>query len=169
MTPDPSRPASRPDGGERSDVATAARPSGGPAEAPRLCPHCLAQIGSGNPAEAARCLTCRLVIGAGRSVSQADAAASGRSAQAGAGVLAARARRRAPGAPAGDPSAAVDDLRRIAEDLGVSCERMRMVDYHNAWITDQRLTSLDEVLGAFGSWKAARRVAVETSVGGAAA
>lgn len=124
----------------------------------RLCPHCLGQITVRDPAQAIRCTTCRLIVGPSRSLTAQDAASAGKKTGAGAGALAARARREGSGAD-NDPSRALRDIRGIAAGLGIPPDRLRMVDYQSAWIGDQRLTTLAEIIGIFETWKAARAAA----------
>lgn len=40
--------------------------------------------------------------------------------------------------------------------LGTDVSRLRTLDYQAAWDADQRGSSLGQVIGVFGSWKAAR-------------
>lgn len=128
----------------------------------RLCPHCVAPVALDDAAQAVRCQACRLVIGSGRTITAREAATSGRTVGAAAGALSSRARREAEGA-GGDPADTAAALRGVAHRLAIPVDRLRMLDYQCAWIADQRLPSLGQVMGAFGSWKTARAVAAEAA------
>ena len=124
----------------------------------RLCPHCLAALEARDPRSATRCEICRLLVGAGRSLTPDDASALTRCTQAGAVALAARVRREALGR-AGDPDIAARDIRRVAASLEVPADRLRMIDYEAARATDLSLMELRDIVGTFESWKRARRLA----------
>lgn len=134
----------------RADTAFRVTPS------MRMCPHCRGGLAIGDPAQPVRCMTCRLVVGPGRSVALEEAGPGGRSA--GAGVLAAQARRQRDDTVA-DPARVVRDLVAVAGRLDVSPDALRMVDYQAAWLADPRLASLAAILGTFDTWKAARAAA----------
>lgn len=120
-----------------------------------LCPHCLAPVAVQQRPVAVRCDCCRLVVGAGRTVTAEEAAASGRITSTAANILSARARRETPDTPA-DPEIAARDVRQVAEAAGVSPDQLRMLEYQAAWRRNPHLASLAHVLAAFGTWKAAR-------------
>lgn len=122
-----------------------------------LCPHCLAPVAAQVHPVAVRCDSCRLVVGAGRTVTAAEAAASGRITSTAATILSARARRETPDTPA-DPEVAARDVREVAAAVGVPPDQLRMLEYQAAWRRNPRLASLAQVLAAFGTWKAARAV-----------
>ena len=79
-----------------------------------------------------------------------------------AGTISAQARRDAIHG-AGDPAAVTRDLQLVAEQLHVATARLRMLHYQEALATNQELTSLGEIVGAYGSWKAAREAAAQDS------
>lgn len=120
-----------------------------------LCPHCLTPLEVQLHPVAARCDGCRLVVGAGRTVTAEEAAASGRITSTAANILSARARRETPETPA-DPEIAARDVRQVAEAVGVPPDRLRMLEYQAAQRRNPHLASLAHVLAAFGTWKAAR-------------
>ena len=122
----------------------------------RVCPHCSAALGSRDPTIANRCPTCRLIIGANRSLDpNAGTVAPSSSA---ANMLIAQAHRSTDHMPV-NRTVITRDLRRVATEIGVTPQRLRMLDYQTAWEHDQTLTSLGSVIGTFGSWKRARTAA----------
>jgi hypothetical protein len=125
----------------------------------RCCPHCLASIDQTEDGPAMRCTTCRLVVGAGRSITPETAKASGRKAGAAANLVGAQARRNRTD-PAADTLAAATDVRRVADTLGLAPDRLRMLDYQAASQANPDITPLSSLLASFGSWKAARGAAV---------
>jgi hypothetical protein len=126
------------------------------------CPHCLLLLARDvthpYPDEPVRCRHCRLVVGIGRARESADDPEAGTRGTA-AGVYASGARRAAE--PPADAETVVDGIRRAADQMGVRVERLLMVEYQNAAERDPDLPDLAGVLGAFGSWKGARREAAE--------
>ena len=137
-------------------IQDAPQTSGAESPSLLLCPHCLAPTGADDPAPAMRCATCRLVVGPGRAVTASHATRSGRTAGAAAGTLSAKARREA-GTTEVDADDVSRDLHRVAAQVGVATDRLRMLDYQNAWVSEPSLSSLSQIMTAFGSWKAARQ------------
>lgn len=124
---------------------------------PFACPHC----GGDLPARwlqprAGRCPVCRLLIGAGRSVSTSLAGPRGRAGSA-AGMLASAARRT--DAVGGDPEVVAAALRAAAARSGCDVTRLRMLDYMRLRGTDLAMPALDVVLATFTTWKRARATA----------
>jgi hypothetical protein len=124
------------------------------------CPHCLLllarDVSHPFPAEPVRCRHCRLVVGVGRARETADDSEAGTRGTA-AGVYASGARR-STDEPV-DEDTVVDGIQRAADQIGVRVERLLMVEYQTAAEHDADLPDLAGVLGAFGSWKGARREA----------
>lgn len=129
-----------------------------------LCPHCLTALGSvvmPYPVRASRCPRCRLLIGTGRARSSTDGAEHRKGARGtAAGMLAAGARRA--GGEIVEGELIAEALERVADELGCSLRRLRMVDYHAAAETDRGLPSLAAITATFGGWKNARRAAIAT-------
>lgn len=126
------------------------------------CPHCYLLVESGVtepwPPKPARCPHCRLMIGPGRARPTADGIPGARGAAA--GVMAERARH--VDADASHSEAEIRaGIRRVADDTSVAPERLLMVDYQQHATRDPSLPQLHEVLGAYGSWKRARREAAD--------
>jgi hypothetical protein len=126
------------------------------------CPHCLLPVADGEradfPPQAMRCPHCRLIIGAGRARGDATEDGDARSRGSAAGVLA-NAARRAQSAPGGRDEIGAA-LRAIADEVGCSVERLRLLDYqHEAEGASPPLPELGVVLATFGTWKAARAAA----------
>jgi hypothetical protein len=129
------------------------------------CPHCYLLVESGVsgpwPVAPARCPHCRLMIGPGRARPTADGIPGARGAAA--GVMAERARH-----VTAEPEHTEDEIRAgirlVARDTSVPPERLLMVDYQQYAIRDRSLPQLHEILGTFGSWKRARREAVEATL-----
>ena len=126
------------------------------------CPHCLLLLARDvthpYPREPLRCRHCRLVVGTGRARDSADTPEAGTRGTA-AGVYASGARRE--GGEEVDEETVIEGIRRAADQIGVRVERLLMVEYQTAAERDPDLPDLGGVLGAFGSWKGARREAAE--------
>lgn len=129
----------------------------------RFCPHCLGPVEQSELGEARRCPGCRLHVAAGRSIDADTVASHGRSSGAAANFLGAQARRDRPDI-AVDPLVATRDLRRVADAIGATPDRLRMLDYQAAQDADTTLTSLGAIIGVHGSWKAARLAAASASL-----
>lgn len=103
------------------------------------------------------------MIGAGRGVEVTGDDPLARSHASAAGTLAARARRDAAGAAEADDvplERIADSLRAVAEEVGSTIGRLRMLDYER--IAPQRgHVPLAVVIARHGSWKAARAAAAE--------
>ncbi len=132
-----------------------ASPSGEPG-AIQHCPHCGAPLALPLSVGAARCRSCRLVIGRGRAVSTPPVGASAK-ASAVSGLLANAARRR--GAAPVDPQAVAESLLRVALDLGQKVECLRLLDYQEALDRGHDGPSVAEVIATCRSWRAARAAA----------
>jgi hypothetical protein len=117
------------------------------------CPHCGAPLAQPLPAGGGRCGSCRLVIGRGRALSTPQAAASSR-AGARSGFLASEARRQ--GAAPVDPRVVAESLGRVARDLGVHIESLRLLDYQEALDRGHDGPSVAEIMATCHSWRAAR-------------
>lgn len=134
------------------------------------CPHCLLPIGDGRvwpfPEQPTRCQHCRLIIGPGRARENTAEDGDARSRGSAAGVLANAARRA--GAAAGGKDDVIVALRRTADAVGCTVERLRMLDYQDEAERDGDLPSLSSVLATFGTWKAARSAAALGLADGAA-
>jgi len=50
-------------------------------------------------------------------------------------------------------------MRRVAAQLGVAVDHLRMVDYERAWQTDRSLIAPGEITGAHDTWQRARAAA----------
>jgi hypothetical protein len=105
---------------------------------------------------AVRCSTCRLLVGADRSLSSDEASATGSGAAV--GWISAKARREenVNRASADTVSAAI---RTVAESLDNPVDRLRMVDYEREAADTPSLPALADVYSAFGTWKKARLAA----------
>lgn len=127
------------------------------------CPHCLLAIGDDAgrpfPPDRMRCPHCRLGIAAGRARTDVDPASV--SSGSAAGVLANAARRE--DAEAADPATVSAALRRVADEVGVSVARLRMLDYERFSAADSALPALGTVLATCGSWKTARQAAADVA------
>jgi hypothetical protein len=125
------------------------------------CPHCLLPIADGKvwpfPQQPMRCPHCRLIIGPGRARQNSAEDGDARSRGSAAGVLANAARRA--GAAAGGKDDVIVALRRTADTVGCTVERLRMLDYQHEAERHDDLPSLSSVLATFGTWKAARSAA----------
>ncbi len=134
---------------------SAVRPSAG-----AYCPHCQLLIsraaGDRWPARAVRCPHCQLVVGAGRALPEPSKAVGAKGAAAG---VFSREARRSDAQPLHSPAEVLAGIRRAASLLGQRTERLLMVEYQQLSVVEEGLPPLSEVLGAFGSWKAARREA----------
>jgi hypothetical protein len=104
-----------------------------------------------------RCHHCRLIIGPGRARENTAEDGDARSRGSAAGVLANAARRA--GEAAGGKGDVILALRRTAETVGCTVERLRMLDYQHEAERQGDLPSLSSVLATFGTWKAARSAA----------
>jgi hypothetical protein len=104
-----------------------------------------------------RCPHCRLIIGPGRARQNSAEDGDARSRGSAAGVLANAARRA--GAAAGGKDDVIVALRRTADTVGCTVERLRMLDYQHEAERHDDLPSLSSVLATFGTWKAARSAA----------
>ncbi len=124
----------------------------------RFCPHCLGPVEQSEVGEARRCPGCRLLVAAGRSIDADTVASYGRSSGAAANFLGAQARRDRPDIEV-DPFVAARDVRRVAEAIGATPDRLRMLDYQATQDANTSLTSLGAIIGVHGSWKAARLAA----------
>jgi hypothetical protein len=92
--------------------------------------------------------------GRARNTPEADPGARGSAA----GVFAHRARRtETEDGPSREEVA--EAIRDVADRLGERPERLLMVDYQQSATADESLPSLEDVFGAYGSWKGARREA----------
>ncbi len=131
------------------------------------CPHCLLPIADGKvwpfPQQPMRCPHCRLIIGPGRARENTAEDGDARSRGSAAGVLANAARRA--GAAAGGKDDVIVALRRTAEEVGCTVERLRMLDYQHEAERQGDLPSLSSVLATFGTWKAARSAAAVGAAG----
>jgi hypothetical protein len=126
-----------------------------------FCPHCLTPLGSfalPYPVPASRCPQCRLLIGTGRARASTEGAENGRSAQGTAAGMLVAAARRADGEIV-EHALVAAALERVADDLGCTLQRLRMIDYNVAAETDNELPSLAAITATFGGWKNARRAA----------
>jgi hypothetical protein len=103
-----------------------------------------------------RCGECRLIVGAGRAVpGERQAARAGVGSAS--GHVANRAR--GTGADAVEPERIVAALRRVAADIGVRVDALRMIDYRHAAAARPGSPTLAEVMATFGSWRRAREAA----------
>ena len=125
------------------------------------CPHCLLPIADGKvwpfPQQPMRCPHCRLIVGPGRARENTAEDGDARSRGSAAGVLANAARRA--GAAAGGKDEVIVALRRTADTVGCTVERLRMLDYQHEAERQGDLPSLSSVLATFGTWKSARSAA----------
>ena len=125
------------------------------------CPHCLLPIADGKvwpfPQQPMRCPHCRLIVGPGRARENTAEDGDARSRGSAAGVLANAARRA--GAAAGGKEDVILALRRTADTVGCTVERLRMLDYQHEAERQGDLPSLSSVLATFGTWKSARSAA----------
>lgn len=126
------------------------------------CPHCHLLVETDAqlpwPPAPLNCPHCQLLIAAGRARADEPQKAGARGAAA--GVFSSRAKRR-PGGPAVGKEEIVAGIRRVAESVGDRPERLLMVDYQQRCAASPELPPLADVLAAYGSWKSARRAAVE--------
>jgi hypothetical protein len=138
------------------------RASSGSAE-DGYCPHCHLlierKVGDDWPKEPLRCPHCRLLVGVGRGRPTPSAEPGARGSAA--GVFAHEAKR------AGAEGDATKEevrraIRKVAKDSGQRPERLLMVDYQQLASDDEDLPALSDVFAAYGSWKRARRAAVES-------
>jgi hypothetical protein len=110
------------------------------------------------PATPTPCPHCRLLIAAGRALSEAPSEPGARGAAA--GVFSSRARRGSAESLAGE-DAIVTAIRQVAEQVGERPERLLMVDYQQRTAGREGMPPLGDVLAVFGSWKQARRAAAD--------
>jgi hypothetical protein len=103
-----------------------------------------------------RCSTCRLLVGADRSVPSDQPTAAG--AGAAVGWIAAKARREE-NVDAASAATVRAAIRSVAESLDDPVERLRMVDYQREAADTPSLPALADVYSAFGTWKRARLAA----------
>lgn len=116
----------------------------------QVCPHRVVSLpNSWSEYHAGRCPACRLLIGAGRAVSE-DEAGGGTAT----GFVANAARRS--NSEAGDIAVVLAALRRAAHITGCPVERLRMTDYDRIAAADEALPSLGVVLATSATWKTAR-------------
>jgi hypothetical protein len=128
------------------------------------CPHCHLlierRVGEDWPKEPLRCPHCRLLVGVGRGRPTPSAEPGARGSAA--GVFAHEAKR-----VGGEGEATKGEVRRaireVAESVGQRPERLLMVDYQQLAADDDELPALSDVFAAYGSWKRARRAAVDSS------
>lgn len=121
-----------------------------------FCPHCHTALPSPFPIDAARCPSCRLIIGAGRAV---DDTPDGRAGNIGgaSGMIANAARRES--ANAAEPAAVLAALKHVADATSTATDRLRLFDYERARATAPQLPTVGTILATFGTWKAARAAA----------
>ena len=137
-----------------SDVGSLAEPA-----SELRCPHCASTLGAEATVGPVRCGECRLIVGAGRAVP--DAQKTGRPGVGSAsGHVASHARRTE--ADAVEPEKILAALRETASSLGVRVDTLRMIDYRRAVHAGRGGPSLPEVMAAFGGWKAARDAAAQS-------
>jgi hypothetical protein len=105
---------------------------------------------------AIRCSTCRLLVGAGRSVPSDEPTAAG--AGAAVGWIAAKARREE-NVDAASAATVRAAIRSVAESLEDPVDRLRMIDYQREAAETPSLPALADVYSAFGTWKKARLAA----------
>jgi hypothetical protein len=98
-----------------------------------------------------------LIVGPGRARENTAEDGDARSRGSAAGVLANAARRA--GAAAGGKDEVIVALRRTADTVGCTVERLRMLDYQHEAERQGDLPSLSSVLATFGTWKSARSAA----------
>jgi hypothetical protein len=103
-----------------------------------------------------RCSTCRLLVGACRSVPSDQPTAAG--AGAAVGWIAAKARREE-NVDAASAATVRAAIRSVARSLDDPVERLRMVDYEREAADTPALPALADVYSAFGTWKKARLAA----------
>jgi hypothetical protein len=103
-----------------------------------------------------RCSTCRLLVGAGRSVPSDEPTAAG--AGAAVGWIAAKARREK-NVDAASPATVRAAIRAVARSRDDPVDRLRMVDYEREAADRPSLPALADVFSAFGTWKSARLAA----------
>ncbi len=145
---------------DRFDAARSSDAASEPGAVSSLrCPHCAATLTPQAAVGAVRCGECRLVVGPGRALSEERTAARP-GVGAAAGHVAARARHT--GADAVAPEQISAALRRVADDLGVRVEALRMVDYRRAATARLGSPTLAEVMATFGNWRSARNAAAGT-------
>lgn len=125
----------------------------------QLCPHCLSTVPpSAGPA---RCAACRLIIGAGRTITAGTSSARTRHAS-GAQIAANRARRE--GAEPVDVAMIDEAVRLVAADLGVATDRLRLSDYQQALEDGEDGPSVAEILATCGTWKHAVAQAAQAAL-----
>lgn len=118
------------------------------------CPHCEILLPTDwREDDAARCPSCRLVIGPGRARPSAGRPGTGSAS----GVLVNAARRME--ADPVEPELVLSSLQDAAERLGTPLKRLRMLDYAESTAGRDGEPSLAEVLATFSSWKRARAAA----------
>jgi hypothetical protein len=111
---------------------------------------------------AIRCSTCRLLVGAGRSVPSDEPTAAG--AGAAVGWIAATARREE-NVDAASAATVRAAIRSVAKSLDDPVDRLRMVDYQREAVDTPSLPALADVYSAFGTWKKARLAAAGPAKG----
>jgi hypothetical protein len=109
-----------------------------------------------------RCSTCRLLVGADRSVPGDEPTATGGGAAI--GWIAAKARREENVDPASAATVRAA-IRSVANALDDPVDRLRMVDYEREAADKPSLPALADVYSAFGTWKKARLAAAGQAQG----
>lgn len=121
-----------------------------------LCPHCSTPLPETPVAGPMRCGACRLIVGPGRGVPANEGDPLGATVIA-SGALANFAR--SAGADPVDPQVAISAFRRVAAQVGVRVEELRLIHHRQALAAGASGPTLAEVMATFRT----RRTALDAA------